>query len=121
MGSGPDFDFGVPSFDVPSLDVPVFSDDPSLDPAIFEFLCSRSSRLIFFVPALSSILKLYHRNEYLNGRTPLETLLDELKEGWVTQYTQVDGSLFFASQKQVELMLPRHCTYGQPMCPAMCT
>ena len=51
--------------------------------------------------------RLYHRGEYLNGRTPLEALLDELNEGWVTQYMQVDGrlrSLFFASQEQVELM-----------------
>jgi len=60
--------------------------------------------------------RLYHRGEYLNGRTPLEALLDELNEGWVTQYMQVDGrlrSLFFASQEQVELMmLPGHCTYG---------
>ena len=48
-----------------------------------------------------------HRGEYLNGRTPLEALLDELNEGWVTQYMQVDGRLrclFFASQEQVELM-----------------
>ena len=57
MGSGPDFDFGVPSLDVPSLDPSldpcVFSEfDPSLDPplepllesAIFEFLCSHSSQ-----------------------------------------------------------------------------
>jgi hypothetical protein len=51
--------------------------------------------------------RLYHHDEYLDGRTSLEALLGEFTHGWVTQYTLVDGrlrSLFFASQEQVELM-----------------
>lgn len=51
----------------------------------------------------------YNRREYLQGRTPLEALVDELKSNdeWVVKWKEIDGrlqSLFFASQNQVELM-----------------
>ena len=48
----------------------------------------------------------YNRREYLQGRTPLEALVDELKSNdeWVVKWKEIDGrlqSLFFASQNQV--------------------
>jgi hypothetical protein len=51
----------------------------------------------------------YSRDDYLQGRTPLEALVDELRSSdeWVVQWTEINGrlqSLFFASRDQVELM-----------------
>jgi hypothetical protein len=53
--------------------------------------------------------RLYHREEYLQGRTPLEALLEELKSSdeWVVKWAEIGGrlqSLFFASQDQIKLM-----------------